>query len=355
MMKRLTVILTFHSGIRWVFLLCAALLTGCDRPKQQLNIFIWSNYLDPELVADFEKQFDCKVNVDYYDDNESMVAKLAAGGSALYDVVAPSTYVIPALVQRGLLAPLRRENLPHFRNLNPRFIGTEFDPENRHTVPLAWGTAGILIRKRGGQAIEETWRLFFDPAQQPGPFVLVEDPRAWIDAAMHFRGHQPNSTDPNELAEALSVLLEVKRRSQGFATQSASINRLLSGEVVMTIGFSMDAARVTREDPELHYFLPYEGGGRWMDNLAIPSQAPHRDLADQFINYLLDPKVAARFADYSLTGTPNQAALEFIRPADRTNAIIYPAEEVVQRLWYAKDLGEKSRLYDELWTQLKAK
>lgn len=340
---------------KYVFVLLAFLLAGCSQPKARLNVLFWGDYLDSKIVADFERQFDCKVSLDFVDDNDPMIAKLAGGGLGLYDIVSPSTFVIPAMVQRGLLSPLRHEAIPNFRNIDPEFANTVFDPGNRYSVPLSRGTTGILIRKQVGKIIEETWGLIFDPVKQPGSFLLIEDPRGCIDAAMHFKGHEPNSTDPKKLAEARDLLVEVKMRSRGFAIPSDAVNRLLAKEVVMTMAFSTDAVRAMREDPDLYYFLPREGGGKWMDSLAIPSRAPHQELAEKFINYLLDSKVGAQFCTFNFSGTPNKAVLDVINPSDRNNPVIYPPPEVMRRLWYAKDLGEKQKLYDELWTQIKAK
>lgn len=347
---------TARPLLQLIFVIAAAVFfPGCGKPKQQLNVYIWPNYLSPEIVSGFEKQFDCKVIVDTYDDNESMVAKVSATGGALYDVISPSTFVIPAMIERGLLAPLRREKLSNFTNLNPDLLGTKFDPNNQYTVPLAWGTTGILIRSRSKEPVEETWGLFLDPGKQPGPFVLMDDSRAWISTALIYKGYQNNSTNSIELAEVRDILQQTKRRSLGFVSPSASISRLMSKEAQMTMAMNMDAARAIDEDPELRYFFPREGGGKWMDNLAIPARAANRDLAEKFINYLLSAEVAAAFAEYSMTATPNKAAMEYINPKIRTNAIIYPPGPVVNQLLYAKDLGEAQKLYDELWTQIKAK
>ena len=118
-------------------ILLTALLAGCGQPKQQLNIFIWSEYIDPKIVADFEKQFHCKVSIDLYEDPESMLAKLAAGGVSIYDIVVPSNRTLPVMVKRGLVAPLRHENIPNLRNIDPRFSNPSFNPSNQFGVPAA--------------------------------------------------------------------------------------------------------------------------------------------------------------------------------------------------------------------------
>ena len=339
----------------FLFLLLCWLVVGCGQPKERLNVFIWSDYIDPKIVADFEKEFGCKVTLDLYEDNESMLAKLAGGGVALYDIVVPSDYVMTAMIKRGLLAPLRHEHLPNFVNIDPQFSNLAFDPSNQFSVPYQWGTVGLYMRKQKDKAIEGTWALVFDPGQQPGPFLLMDDMRSCFAAALKFKGHSANSTDPKELAEARDLLLAAKQRSLGFEGTVGGKNRVLAKGAVMAVVTSGDAARGMNEDPETQYVVPREGSDIWVDNLCIPAKAPHRDLAEKFINYILDAKVGARLSNFNQFATPNKAAYPFIKPADLQNPAIYPPASFMQHLEVLHDLGEKNRLYDELWTQVKAK
>jgi spermidine/putrescine transport system substrate-binding protein len=110
-----------------------------------------------------------------------------------------------------------------------------------------------------------------------------------------------------------------------------------------------------KEDPETHFFVPREGAGMWLESIAVPARAPHRDLAEQFVNFLLDPKVSARYAQFARAATPNPAAMEFVSPGDAANPVLYPPPAVVSRMWFSEDLGEKQKLFDEIWTQIKSK
>jgi spermidine/putrescine transport system substrate-binding protein len=336
-------------------LLFLALAVGCGRSKPRLNLFIWSEYIDPKIVAAFEKRFDCKVSVDLYEDNESMIAKLAGGGDALYDIVVPSDYVIQAMIHRGLLAPLRFANIPNLKNLDPRFSNLPFDRGNRYTVAYQWGTGGLYIRKPKDKPLDETWGLLFDPAKQPGPFLLVDEMRACFSAALKYRGHSLNSMDPKDLAEARDLLLDAKHRSLGFEGTVGAKNRVLARGAVLAMVSNGDASRGVKEDPETYYFVPREGSDIWVDNLCVPDKAPHRDLAEKFINYILEPSVGAQLSNFNQYATPNQASLPFINPADRKNPAIYPTPEIMSRLEFVQDLGATNQLYDELWTQVKAK
>lgn len=340
--------------IKRLAVLTACLLAGCSQPKQTLNVFIWSEYIDPQIVAAFEKQFDCTVRLDLYEDNESMIAKLAAGG-ALYDIVVPSDYVINSMVKRGLLAPLRHENLPNLKNADPRFVNPPFDPGNQYTAPYQWGTVGLYVRRAKDKPVEESWALLFDAAKQPGPFLLIDDMRPCFSAALKYKGHSVNSVDPKELTEARDLLLEAKKRSLGFEGGVGGKNRVLAKGAAMAVVFNGDAARGVKEDAATYYFVPREGGEIWLDSLCIPAKAPHRDLAEKFINFILEPKIGAQLSNFNQYATPNKASLEFINADDMKNPAIYPTPEMMQKLEFLRDLGENSKLYDELWTQIKAK
>jgi len=331
------------------------LIAGCSDKKERLHIFIWSEYLDPNIVADFEEQFDCDVILDYHEDLDSMFAKLAAGGDSIYDIVVPGSDQLPALTNRGLLAPIRKEQIPNLKNIDPQFKNTPFNPGYQYGVPYHWGTTGLYVRKAKNQTIDETWGLIFDPEKQPGPFILLEDMRACLGAALRYKGYNMNSTNPRELSEAADLLIETKKRSLGFAGALGCKNRVLSKGATLAMAYNVDAAKGIVRDSETTYVLPREGGIIWHDVLSIPAKAPHPELAEKFLDFMLDPKIGARNANYNRAATPNKAALELISPADRDNPAIYPPAEIMSRLEYIKDLGEQNKLYNELWTKVKSR
>lgn len=338
----------------WI-LLAGLVFAGCAPPKRELRLFVWPEYIDPKIIAEFEAAFDCRIVVDHFDDGNLMIAKLASGGSGIYDVVATSNESLPGMLARGLLAPLRYTNIPNAVHLDPRFRGTTNDVGSGHGVPCAWGTTGLYVRKPKGKPLEESWALLFDPAKQPGPIALLDDGRFAIGAALWYQGHSINSVDARELESARDLVINTTKRSAGFVTSIAGRNRVLAGELGAAIVSSSDGVRGEKEDPETSYFVPREGGAIWFDTLSIPAHAPHRDLAEQFINYILRPEVSARFAKFAHLATPNLAAMEFVDREDRENRGLYPPAEAMLPLEFVVDLGEKIRLYDELWTQIKAR
>lgn len=344
MLKQLLIIL--------LSLLCAA---SAQAQKNKLNLFIWSEYIDPQVIQSFEKAYDCKVSIDLYADNESMVAKLQAGGTSRYDVVVPSDSIVPSMITKQLLAPLRHENLPNIKNLDPRFTGREYDPGNKYTVPYQWGTLGLYVRKKPGETIDETWGLIFDPKKQIGTFLMIDDARSAIGIALKYKGHSFNSTDKKQLLEARDLLIQTKKRSLGFQGGVGAKNKVLGKVCRVGTTYNGDAVRGMREDPDTYYFVPREGSEVWVDNLAVPARAPHRDMAEKFINYILDPRIGAKISNFNQYATPNKAALELVNPEDRKNPVIYPPPEVMNKLEFVKDLGPWTKRYDELWNSIKSK
>src|SRR4051794_4291188 len=151
--------------------------------QQKLNLFIWSEYIDPKIVAQFEKENDCKVNIDLYEDAESMLAKVQGGGVSLYDVVVPPDHMVAAMVKLNLLAPLRHEKVPNLKNLDEKFASPPYDRNNKYTAAYQWGTVGAFARQSKDQVLPATWGVFFDSKQQAGSFVLIDSVRDMVGAA----------------------------------------------------------------------------------------------------------------------------------------------------------------------------
>jgi len=324
------------------------------RAGQKLNVFIWSEYMDPEVVKEFERRFDAKVTLDLFEDTEAMLAKMQGGGAAVYDIVVPPDHAVSSLVKLKLLAPLRHERIPNLKHLEATFRGPPFDPKNEHTVAYQWGTLGIYYRKVPGKPAPDSWGAIFDPAQQPGPMVILDSMRDAIGAALKYRGQSFNATDLPALKAARGTLRDAKKRCLAFDGSVAGKNRVVGKTAAVAIVFSGEAARGIAEDPETAYGIPKEGSEIYLDNLAVPVRAPNRDLAEAFINFILEPEIGARISNYTQFGTPNAAARKFVNPEDLRNPAIYPSPEVMAKLEWLVDLGMKTRLYDEIWSQVKA-
>lgn len=345
--------------IRIFWALTISLLLQCmaGAADRTLNLFIWSDYIDPGVVRTFEKKFSAKVNIDLYEDAESMVAKIQNGGMSLYDVIVPPDHTVPGLIKLGLVAPLRHERIPNLKNLDPEFANPVYDSGNKYTVPYQWGTLGIYARRLATGRLPQTWGLVFDPKlqSQSEPFVLIDSMRDLIGVALKYKGYSLNSTNLSELKEARQLLLDTKKRCAGFESSVAGRNRVLSKSVRSAIVYSGEGIRGLQEDGQTMYFIPQEGSQLWVDNLAVPAKAPHRDLAEDFINFILGAEVGAQVSKFAQCATPNRASMKYLPPETLNNPAIYPPEHVRKKLEVLTDLGAKTRVYDEIWTQLKAR
>jgi spermidine/putrescine transport system substrate-binding protein len=319
-----------------------------------LNLFIWSEYIDPAVIKDFERQFNAKVNISFYESNEDMLAKLQQGGSKQYDVIVPSTYIMSVLIKQKLLAPLDKAKMPNLKNLSKKFQNPVYDPNNTHSVAYQWGMTGVGYRKDRIKTLNPSWALFFDAKAQPGPFLLLDDPRVSIGTALKFLGKPYNDITPANLKQAEKLLIDAKKRSLGFGGSPSNRDRVRAKQATMAVMYNGEAVKAMDEDPNFGFFIPKEGSEIWWDSLAIPAGAPNKTLANQFINFILDGKVGARISNYNRYASPNEAAKAFILPKDLKNPAIYPSSQVMNTLEYTQELGSAAKLYDTVWTKVKA-
>jgi len=334
-------------------LLLVLFLAACGQRKRQLHILTFRDYVDPKVVKSFEQAFDCKVSLAFVDNGDSIEAKIAAGGARTCDIVTTSDVL--SLSRLGLLAQLHVESIANLKNIDPRFDAVSFDHGVRYSIPYSWGAMGLYVRDDPDRPVEESWSLIFDAARQHGSFYLLNDYSTSIGAALRYRGHSINSTNLEELAEARELLLEARKRAAGFIDVTATNHRILSRDASTTMACSGEAYEGCREDSGTRFFIPREGSCMVLDGFGILAKAPQRDLAESFLNYILDARIGAQLANYLHCATPNRAALEFILPEDLKNPAIYPPPDLMSRLEIGRDLGEGTKLRAELWTQVKSK
>lgn len=341
------------------------------KPKV-LHIYNWSDYVAEDTIANFEQRTGIKVVYDVYSENEVLEAKLMAGGSG-YDLVFPSLRPFAERhVSAGLYAPIDRERLPNYANLDPYLLAgmTDADPDNRHLVPYMWGTTGIGINVAkvrealGEDAPLDSWSLLFDPANAQklagcGISVLDDEQEAF-SSALIWKGRDPNRTDGDEIEVVREVYAAIRPHIRSF-NNSQYINDLATGEICLAVGYSGDVGQAaTRAEEagtgiELQYIIPKEGAVRWIDVMAIPADAPHADSAYAFIDYLLEPQVIAAITNYVAYANPNPASKAFVDEAILGDGGVYPADEVMAKLVDPKRLPEDAQQARvRAWTQIKS-
>lgn len=317
---------------------------------KELNIFNWSEYLPQSIIDQFEKEYGVKVNYDTYSSNEELLSKLMAGGTQ-YDLIVPSDYMVDIMIKQGLLAPLDKNNIPNLKNLDPQFLNQYFDPGNKYSVPYMWGTVGITYNKAKVKNPPTSWADLWNPAYR-GRVVMLNDSREVIGAALQLLGYSKNETDPAKLAQAKAKLKELLPNVKSFDSDSPK-TLFLNGEVWIGQTWSGEAALAYQENPDIGYVLPKEGGGRFLDSMAIPKGAPHKYTAEVFINFLLRPEISAELSKAFPYGNPNKAALEILPEDLKKNPASYPPAEAVNRAEWNKDVGDATALFDRIWTEVK--
>jgi spermidine/putrescine transport system substrate-binding protein len=325
--------------------------------ERQLNIFNWSEYIDPDIISEFESTRGVRVRMDYYESNEEMIAKLQIGRQGVYDIIVPSTYFIPTLLNLGLIQPLDLSRLPNIGHIDPKFRQLEEDPGNRYVIPYQWGTSGLAVRPREGHPVPSSWSIIFGDSPDKGNFILFDTARDALGSALKSLGYSYNSTDLAQIREAGELLTRTKRHPafMGFDSGVGGLSKVMGGVAGAAQVYSGEAIKAAREDPGLLYVIPEEGCEFWLDVLAVPKDAPNVEVAHEFLEYILEPMVGAKLATFNNYATPNTAAMEYIPPEDLNNEGIYPPPALMERMEYMKDLGDGNRLFDETWTIVKSR
>lgn len=322
---------------------------------QAVTVLMYSEYIDPAMVEDFEKETGMPLRIEVYEAQEEMIAKLQAGGDALYDVVVASDVVVRQLAGLGLVAPLDRGLVPNLGNVAPRFRSPPFDPGNRWSAPYLWGSTGILYR---GELDPDSvrWSDMFSEKPRFARFVLQDEGRTMLAIALQALGRSPNTTDPAAVRAAAALLQTVKSRPGcvGFDGSVGGANKVLGDLVDAAVVFNGDAAARISEDSTLRYAVPREGSVVWLDNMLVTSRAPNAAGAHRFIDWILRGDKGAQLANYVRYPTPNGAALPEIVPEDLADRSVYPDSATMARMEFLSDPGDATRLYDEAWTSIKA-
>lgn len=329
---------------------------GTLQPASEIVLYNWTDYMNPDILSEFEQETGIRVIEDYFSSNEEMIAKLQ-GGATGYSLVIPSDYAVAVLIENGLLAELDKANIPNIDNLNERFKNPEVDPGNAHCVPYQWGTTGIGYDTSTMEAPTSWAYLLTATPDDPyyGRMTMLDDVREGFSAALLYLGYDVNTTDEAQLQQAQDLLIQAKAGLAGFDSDIYE-DLVASGENLLAHGWNGDYMMVIEENPAVDYLIPDEGGIIYMEEICIPASASPEEkvAAELFINYLLRGEVGAQLSEYIYYGSPNVAAQEFLSEEYKTNTIINPPQEVLERLHFLKPLGEFDTVYARLWDEVKA-
>ena len=368
------IVRTTHLSIsvfRKALLAGAGLTLACSvQAATTVHFYNWSDYIGPTTLADFEKATGIKPVQDVFDSNETLEGKLLAGNTG-YDVVVPSNHFLGKQIKAGAFQKLDKSLLPNYSNLDPALMKRleKNDPGNQYAVPYLWGTNGIgynvdKVKAALGVDTIDSWAVLFEPENMKKlskcGVAFLDSADEMLPAVLNYMGLNPNSTNPKDYAKAEQKLLAVRPYVTYFHS-SKYITDLANGDICVAAGFSGDVfqakarAEEAKKGVNLAYAIPKEGGNLWFDVLAIPKDAKNVKEAHAFINYLLKPEVIAQVSDYVGYANPNPKAGDLMDQAVRTDAAVYPPQEVLDKMFVNSELPPKvQRLMTRSWTKVKS-
>jgi len=317
-----------------------------------LHLFTWSDYTEATVIQQFEERFGVKVVTDMFGSNEELLAKLQ-GGAVGYDTVVPSDYMVSILVKQDLLAELTPAKIPNLAQVFPHLKGLYYDPANTYSIPYLWGTTGIGYNADLVSPPPDSWQVLWDERYK-GKISLLNDEREVFGMALRAAGESLNATAPTAIHAAKTRLMTQKSLVKTYTSENYD-QLLLSGDVALAHGWSGAIMRAAAERPSIKYVIPKEGGTIWQDNLAVLKTSAHKDEAMAFINFLLEPQIAALMTTKVKYASASQEARLFVPKDIAQNPAIYPPDAVLSRLEWITDVGDAIKVYDRAWTELKVK
>ncbi|MTH94890.1 polyamine ABC transporter substrate-binding protein [Roseibium sp. RKSG952] len=335
-----------------------------------LNIYDWADYIPASILSDFTKETGIKIVYDDLDSNEILDTKLLTGGTG-YDIVPPTSYYLSREIQAGVFEKLDKSKLPNLKNMWDVIEArlSAYDPGNDYSVNYMWGTTGIglnpdKVRKAlGPDEALNSWDLLFDPAKmkklQSCGVYFLDAPKDVIPAALFYLGLDPDSKNPADLEKAGALLKSVRPYIRKFDS-SLVINALASGDICIAMGWSTDmfVARQRAKDAgngiTVDYIIPETGAQIWFDQLAIPADAPHKDAAYAFLDFMMRPEIAAKASDAIFAANGNKASQPLLNKDIIDNPEIYPTPETMAKLYSITANDPKTdRIATRLWTSIK--
>ena len=344
------------------FLAAVVLLTGATNAQPVVNVCSWGEYIDEDLITQFEEETGIIVNYQTAESNETLYSLLKSGAGD-YDVIVPSDYMISQLIEEDMLSELDFSQIPNYALISDRFKGLTYDPEERYSVPYAWGTVGIIYNETMVNEPVTSWSVLFDD-QYAGNVLMFRNSRDAMATALSYLGYSLNTTDETELREAFQLLKDAKNRGvyQSFVMDEI-FQKLEGGNAAIGVYYAGDYLTMRENNEDLCFAVPEEGSNWFMDAMCVLKDAPHYDEAMAWINFIASTEANLANMDYLWYGSPNQEALEqypayyqelYEEELDQADYdIIAAPPEVLDRCEaYLVLPFETRQLYNELWTEL---
>ncbi len=337
--------------------------------EKVVNVYNWSDYIDPAVLEDFTKETGIKVVYDTYDSNDILQTKLLAGKTG-YDIVVPTSSYLANEIAAGVIGKLDKGTLKNYGNLDKDVLArlAKYDVGNAHSVPYLWGTTGIgynvaKMKERMGDAPVDSWKIIFDPELLKKfadcGVTMLDAPDEILPAALNYLGLNPDSKDPKDLKQAQDLLMKVRPYVRKFHS-SQYINDMANGEICLAVGWSGDfgiaktRAAEAKNGVEVGYSIPKEGALMWIDSMNLTADAPNRENALIFIDYMMRPDTIAKSTNFVSYPNGNAASRPLVNKDISEDPLIYPPADVFAKLYAISPSDQKTlKLFTKIWTSIK--
>lgn len=339
-----------------IFLMALLLVSCGNGNKKKLYVFNWTDYISKELIAEFEKKYNCEVVYDTFNSNENMLTKVM-NSTVSYDIVCPSADHLVIMKDKGLLEKIDKSKLTDYKNLDQSILlkSAAFDQNNDYGVPYFWGETGLIYNK---QKIKESemqnvsWSILAN-SKYAKKITMLDDSRSVVGAALIAAGYKFNDMSPEALAKAREILLQWDKNVAQYDSDSYK-NEIQDGTVWIAQAYSGDALQIMNQNSNIGFVLPKEGAEMWIDSWVILKNSENKDLAYKFINFILcDAKNAKRNAEFVQYATPNAEAFKMLPNEVKTNSTIYPPKEYMDKCEPLKFVGEKIVNLSKVWDEIR--
>ena len=330
----------------------------------ELYVYNWGEYIDEDVISQFEEETGITVVYDLFETNEEMYPVIEAG-AVNYDVVCPSDYMIQKMRENDLLAELNFDNIPNIDQIDPAYMemSQAFDPENKYSVPYCWGTVGILYNTRLldelGVPAPTKWADLWDE-RLSGEILMQDSVRDAFMVALKKDGYSMNSESKDELEQAKQELIDQKPLVQAYVIDQVR-DKMIGGEAAVGVIYSGEMLYIQDEvaslglDYDLEYVIPEEGTNLWLDSWVIPKNAKNKENAEKWIDFMCRPEIAKANFEYITYPTPNKGAFELLDEDMQNNKAVFPDIDSLKDSEVYQYLGDDTdAIYNELWKEVKA-
>ncbi|MBP8640481.1 MAG: spermidine/putrescine ABC transporter substrate-binding protein [Oscillospiraceae bacterium] len=335
-----------------VMLMC--LFAGCGgskTPNGVVNVYNWGEYIDTNLISQFESETGIKVNYKTFESNEQMYSVIKQGGVS-YDVIIPSDYMISRLIDEDMLAPIDYTNIPNYSLIEDSLKNMAYDPDGTYSVPYMWGTTGIIYDPALVGEVD-SWSALFDE-KNFGNILMFDNSRDAMGIALKYLGYSLNTTDEAELNEASELLKQQKPLLQGYVMDQI-FDKLESGEAGIGPYYAGDYLTMHQNNPNLKFCIPKEGSNVFVDAMCILKDAENKTNAEAFISFMSGTEQSMANSEFIGYTSPNKEVKDLIEVDDFTKAIMYPDDATLATCEAYINLPQATLdYYDQMWVKLKS-